>query len=99
MKNFILLFVFMLALAVHAQAQNKTFSIGPTSPNLNAALHVESPTNNQGVIMPRLTTAQRTAMSLNATDIGLQLYDTDLKGIYVWDGTGWSPQVLAMIRL
>ena len=50
MKNFILLFVFMLALAVHAQAQNKTFSIGPTSPNLNAALHVESPTNNQGVI-------------------------------------------------
>ena len=99
MKNFTLLFIFLVALTLNATAQNKTFSIGPTSPNLNAALHVESPTNNQGVIMPRLTTAQRTAMSLTATDIGLQLYDTDLKGIYVWDGTGWSPQVLAMIRL
>jgi hypothetical protein len=89
MKNLLLLVIFTLALAVQAQAQNKTFSIGATSPNSNAALHVESPTNNQGVLMPRLTTAQRTAMVLTATDIGLQLYDTDLKGIYAWDGTGW----------
>lgn len=88
MKNLLPL-IATLVFAMQLQAQNKTFSIGATTPNLNASLHVESPTNNQGVLMPRLTTAQRTAMSLTAADIGLQLYDTDLKGIYAWDGTGW----------
>ncbi len=73
-------------------AQNKTLGVGATTPNPNAALHVESPTSNQGFIMPRLTTAQRTAMSgiLGAADNGLMLYDTDLKGIYIWDGSAWK---------
>lgn len=73
-------------------AQNKTLGVGASTPNPNAALHVESPTSNQGFIMPRLTTAQRTAMSalLTVTDNGLMLYDTDQKTVYIWDGTIWK---------
>lgn len=73
-------------------AQNKTLGVGVTTPNSNAALHVESPTGNQGFIMPRLTTAQRNAMTslLTAADKGLMLYDTDLSTIYIWDGVSWG---------
>lgn len=82
--------LFLIILNLSAFSQNKTLGVGTTVPNPNAALHVESPTNNQGMILPRLTTAQRTAMVLTASDDGLLVYDTDLKGVFTWDGTGWS---------
>ncbi len=98
-----LLFFFALLATLQLQAQNKTLGVGTTTPNTNAALHVESPTNNQGFIMPRLTTAQRNAMGslLTANDQGLMLYDTDLKTIYIWDGAKWntSAQVAGGARL
>lgn len=73
-------------------AQNKTLGVGVPAPNPNAALHVESPTANQGFIMPRLTTVQRLAMNalLTGTDKGLMLYDTDLNTIFIWDGLIWK---------
>lgn len=90
-----LLFVAALCLGsafFTATAQNKTLGVGISTPNPNAALHVESPTNNQGFIMPRLTTTQRTGMAalLTAGDKGLMLFDTDLNTIYIWNGTGWK---------
>jgi hypothetical protein len=82
----------LLFAAITSYAQNKSLGVGTPTPNANAALHVESPTNNQGFIMPRLTTAQRTGLStlLTATDNGLMLYDTNLKTIFIWDGTAWK---------
>jgi hypothetical protein len=41
-----------------------------------------------GVLAPRMTTAQRTAISTPAE--GLMVYDTDLHKLYVWDGTLWQ---------
>jgi hypothetical protein len=88
------LFVGFLFLGCAAMAQNKTLGVGVSTPNPNAALHVESPTSNQGFILPRLTTAQRTATGftsvLSAPDNGLMVYDTDLKTIYIWDGAMWK---------
>lgn len=78
------------ALVYQTIAQNKSLGVGTTTPNSNAALHVESPTNNQGFIMPRLTTAQRTSITpLTTTDKGLMVYDTDVEAIMIWDGTAW----------
>lgn len=75
-------------------AQNKSLGVGTTSPNPNAVLHVESPGNNQGAILPRLTTAQRTAATftsaLSSTDNGLLIYDSDLKKIFIWNGANWN---------
>lgn len=36
-------------------------------------------------VMPRLTTAQRTALTLTGTNAGYQVYDTDKNSIYTWD--------------
>ena len=92
MKKVLLAGFCFIGLAIGAQAQNKTLGVGTTTLNPNAALHVESPTNNQGVIFPRLTTAQRLAMNslLTAADEGLILYDTDLDAVFTWDGSAWS---------
>lgn len=90
MKNLLitLLTSTVFTVTVHAQS----LGVGITTPNPKAALHVESPTSNQGFIMPRLTTAQRTALGslLVAGDNGLMLYDTDIKAIYIWNGTAWT---------
>ncbi len=83
-----------LFFSFQAQAQNKTLGVGTASPNPNAALHVESPGSNQGFIMPRLTTAQRNAMStvpLTIADDGLMVYDKDVKKIFIWNGSAWLP--------
>ncbi|MGE0587574.1 MAG: hypothetical protein AB7O48_03305 [Cyclobacteriaceae bacterium] len=85
-----LLNVIALLFSFNGFGQNKTLGVGVVSPNANAALHVESPTNNQGVIFPRLTTAQRTAMTLAAGDKGVTVYDTDLNSMLTWNGTAWA---------
>jgi trimeric autotransporter adhesin len=91
MKKVLLAGFCVLALALTSNAQNKTLGVGASTLNSNAALHVESPTNNQGVLFPRLTTAQRTALTsaLTAADQGLMLYDKDLNAVYTWNGTAW----------
>ena len=94
-KQLLLALLCVAAITIYAQAQepqpNKSLGVGTTTPNPNAALHVESPTGNQGFIMPRLTTAQRTAITgLGAGDIGLLVFDTDLKDVAIWDGVQWD---------
>jgi hypothetical protein len=88
------LFVGFLLFSCTLWAQNKTLGVGVATPNANAALHVESPTANQGFILPRLTTAQRTASGfvsvLGAADNGLMVYDTNLNTIFIWDGATWK---------
>lgn len=104
MRAPVFLSVFILLFNVLAQAQNKTLGVGVGSPNPHAALHVESPTGNQGFIMPRLTTAQRTSSGfvsiLSVTDNGLMVYDSDEKTLYIWDGTAWkSSQQVAQANI
>jgi hypothetical protein len=60
--------------------------IGTTSISSSAALQVNSTT--QGVLMPRMTEAQRTAISSPAT--GLLVYQTNnTAGFYYYTGTAW----------
>lgn len=66
----------------------KTFAqlgIGTTTPDPSAMLDVQSTT--KGLLAPRMTTAQRTAVVSPAN--GLLVYDTDLNGFYYFDGTQW----------
>jgi hypothetical protein len=80
--------LFVIAITV-SSAMGQSLGVGTPAPNPKAVLHVESPTNNQGFIMPRLTTVERVAISLSASDNGLMVYDTDLKAICIWSGTTW----------
>ncbi|MCF6351676.1 MAG: tail fiber domain-containing protein [Cyclobacteriaceae bacterium] len=71
--------------------------IGTSTPNQHAVLDVVSSSNNKGILIPRLTTAQRNAMSgsLASTEVGLMVFDVDINGFYYWDGIAWASIVLA----
>lgn len=92
MKSPLYLAALCLLLPVFSIAQNKSLGVGTASPNPNAALHVESPTNNQGIIIPRLTTTQRSSLTpaLAVGDVGLIVFDTDLRTLTIWNGTAWD---------
>jgi hypothetical protein len=84
------LVILLVAVSITTYSQNKTLAVGTATPNPNAALHVESPTNNQGLLMPRLTSTQRINMTLGPSDIGLLVYDVTLNSVHTWDGSSWS---------
>jgi hypothetical protein len=64
--------------------------IGTETPSANAVLELKSPGNNQGFLVPRLTTAQRTAISgLGASEKGLLVFDISDDKFYFWSGSAW----------
>lgn len=78
----LLLFFFFITLAGSAQ-----IGIGTVTPNASSVLDISSVT--QGMLAPRMTTAQRTAIASPAES--LLVYDTDLKGFYYYSAaTSWT---------
>ena len=67
-------------------AQEFTAGINTEAPNPNAVLHLVSPNGDQGLLIPSLTNAQRTAMSssLSAADNGLMVFDNNDNIFYFW---------------
>lgn len=65
--------------------------IGTNVPDTSSALHINSASNNRGVLIPRMTIAQRNAIVSPAN--GLLIYQTDgLVGMYYYDApnTTWK---------
>lgn len=60
--------------------------IGTTSPAVTSLLDLTSTT--RGLLPPRMTTAQRTAITTPAT--GLIVYDTDLSALYIKTAAAWA---------
>lgn len=64
--------------------------IGTATPNQKAVLELKSPGNNQGFLVPRLTTTQRTGMTgLSTSEKGLLVFDSDISKFYYWNGSVW----------
>ncbi|MFQ3575532.1 MAG: hypothetical protein SNJ77_03760 [Cytophagales bacterium] len=76
--------IYLFTSSLYAQ---HTIGIGTDTPNEKSVLDLTSIT--QGFLMPRLSTAQRTAMILGLTDKGMLVYDTDLEEVVSWNGTVW----------
>ncbi|MDX2189811.1 MAG: hypothetical protein SFY32_08095 [Bacteroidota bacterium] len=88
----ILACILQFATTISTFAQ-KSQGIGTDTPNKRAILDISVPnptTDPQGVLLPRLTTAQRNALgaTLGVSDNGMGVYDTDLKSFYIWNGSG-----------
>ncbi|MHC0443295.1 hypothetical protein [Flavobacterium sp. 3-210] len=64
---------------------NAQVGIGTVTPNASSVLDIVSTT--QGILAPRMSTAQRIAIPTPAE--GLLVYDTDLKSFYYYSATAW----------
>ena len=74
----------MISHPIHAQV-----GIGTTTPDASAVLDIQSSSNDKGVLIPRMTQAQRNAISSPAT--GLMIFQTDGNvGFYFYDGSSWE---------
>jgi hypothetical protein len=89
MKKIILL-LFAFFWMINAYTQNVAINNNGAAPNTNAMLDVDVTTNNKGILIPRLTSAQRTTIAgLGAADEGLTVYDQTTNSYWLWDGTQW----------
>ncbi len=79
---------FALCYSLNVNSQNNV-GIGTNTPDANSILELSS--TNKGLLIPRLTTVQRTAMntSLSVAQKGLLVFDTTDNSFYFWDGTTW----------
>jgi len=77
------------------QVLAQSVGVGTTSPNSNAALHIVAPNNNQGVLIPSMSTEQRTGAqftaNLSTQDNGLLVFDLTKNRFYYWTESGWVP--------
>ncbi len=83
MKHIFLLGFIFCKITIGLNAQT---GIGTTTPHASAKLDVTS--SDKGFLPPRMTSAQRTAISSPAA--GLMVYQTDgTSGLYYYNGTAW----------
>lgn len=83
MKQIFFSALFFFSITVNAQV-----GIGTASPNSSAQLDISS--TDKGLLIPRMTAAEITAISLPAT--GLLVFQTDnTPGFYYYDGSAWTP--------
>jgi hypothetical protein len=89
MKKNILKGFVVICLAIIAQnnavAQNVAINSTGAAPNASAMLDITS--TSSGILIPRMTSAQRTAIATPAT--GLMVYDTNTNTFWYYNGTLW----------
>ena len=74
------LFLLAATILFFAEINFAQVGIGTATPNTSAQLDVTS--TNKGLLMPRMTTIQRTGIATPAT--GLQVFDIDTKTFWFW---------------
>lgn len=74
-----------LLIATPIFAQNVGINADGSTPDASAMLDIKSTT--KGLLIPRMTSAQRTAIAAPA--MGLLVYDTTLNLYYSYNGTAW----------
>lgn len=82
MKKTLLAFTVFIGSALSSQSQNN-IGIGTASPDASALLDLSS--SSKGILIPRMTTAQRNAVA--APSKGLMVFDTDTNSFWYFNGS------------
>jgi len=95
--NRLWLFSAVYLLSIQLGLTQGNVGIGTNQPNAHAALQIVAPNGNQGLLIPGLTTSQRTdnafTSNLSADENGLMVFDLDQKTFYYWMDDQWQPIV------
>jgi len=85
MKNIFLSFLISNWLATGLYAQSAGINTDGSIPHASSILDIKS--TNKGLLIPRMTSAQRIAISTPA--IGLTVFDTNSNSFWYYGGTSW----------
>jgi len=89
-----LLCIALCILAAYMQVYAQGMSVNTTGTPANASAMLDVASTTQGMLVPRMTTTQRTGISLPAK--GLLVYDSTLASFYYNSGTPSSPSWTAL---
>jgi hypothetical protein len=96
MKQCIILLGTLFLFLTSAIAQNNV-GIGTTTPNASAALDVQS--TSQGMLVPRMTKAQRDLIGLPGTPAtGLLIYQTETRQAFIFTMGHGQASVVAVVQ-
>ncbi|MFI5204222.1 MAG: hypothetical protein ACHQF2_06975 [Flavobacteriales bacterium] len=85
-----IILILLILLPTWSYSQNVAVNNTGAAANTHAILDVDVSTNDKGVLIPRLATAERTAIAgLGVADEGLIVYDETTNSFWFWDGTQW----------
>ena len=83
-KKSVLIFLISTSFSAFSQV-----GIGTTSPDPSSVLDIQATANDKGILIPRLTQAQRNAISSPAN--GLMIFQTDGNvGFYFYNSSSWD---------
>ncbi|MBC7936365.1 MAG: hypothetical protein H7Y86_13525 [Rhizobacter sp.] len=85
MKNYLLLILFLVP-AISVSAQNISINATGTAPDTSSMLDISS--TNTGLLIPRMTSAQRDSIILPAN--ALQIYNTTTKSLNIYNNSRWE---------
>ncbi|MDO7849160.1 collagen-like protein [Hymenobacter sp. M29] len=89
-KRFLPLLAFaLLGLGTTAARAQGNFGVGTTTPDASAVLDVSSTT--QGLLVPRMSAAQRGLIASPATGLLVYQLDGSTPGFYAYNGSVWAP--------
>ena len=83
------IFIILLAVISCKCIQAQSVGIGTTTPNASAQLDIVSPLNNKGLLIPRMTSAQRLAIASPIAP-GLMVYETTTNSFWFYNGSVWN---------
>ncbi len=84
-QKFAIFSLIVIFISISTKAQNNV-GINTTTPHPSAALEIAS--TDKGMLVPRMSAAQKTAITAPAT--GLLIYQTDsIAGFYYYNGSSW----------
>ena len=86
MKNKILFTLLIIVFTIQSIAQSVAINTDASLPNASAILDIKSIT--KGLLIPRMTTVQRTAIAAPAK--GLIVFDITTNGLWFHNGTAWN---------
>jgi hypothetical protein len=89
MKRILLQLVVMLLVFGEVNAQGIAINTTGSAANSHAILDVSS--TGKGVMIPRVTSLQRKAMTVSSGDVGMLVFDKDRNRLYMYDGYNWIP--------
>ncbi len=82
--------LFLLLLIFSSTTAQVAVNMDGGNPNTNAILDIESST--MGLLIPRMTTAERTSFetTLGVPEAGMLIFDTDIVSFFFFDGTAFT---------
>ncbi len=86
MNKIIVFLIVLLTLCIQLAAQNVSINTDGSAPNPSSMLDIKS--ISKGLLMPRLTSVQRTGISAPAK--GLILYDSTTNSFWFYKGSAWT---------